>query len=130
MPKQFFETLTKDRLLPKEILALRKLLISEVGKPCSVYTPGCPSCQIWLAYIELESHLEKWEPKKPKKQWKPKKGEMFYYVYVFGNSEVRVEEYRREGNVDDVEQLSFGNVYPTKKLAEEAAKRILRAYKI
>jgi len=124
-PKQFFETLTKDRLLPKEILALRKYLLANAGKPCETYAVGCPSCQIWLAYIELESYLEKWEPKKPKKQWKPKNGEAFYYVYIDGK--IHKDAWRPSL---DIELLSIGNVYPTKKLAEEAAQRILRAYKI
>ena len=125
-PKQFFETLTKDRLLPKEILALRKYLLAHAGKPCEVYACGCPSCKIWLAYIELESYLEKWEPKKPKKQWKPKNGEAYFCICtsgIVGKSEWRFDEF-------DIYRLKIGNVYPTEKLAEEAAQRILRAYKI
>ena len=124
--KQFFETLTKDHLLPKEIIALRKYLNAHVGKPCEKYACGCPSCQIWLAYIELESHLEKWEPKKSKKRWKPRRGDIYHFVYGFGkvgDAEWKADEF-------DIKQLSFGNVYSTKKLAEEAAKRILRAYEI
>jgi len=126
--KQFFETLTKDRLLPKEILALRKYLIANVGKPCEVYACGCPSCQIWLAYIELESHLEEYEePKsKKKKQWKPKNGEVFYYIYVSGE----IEKDTWDGNLYDHNLLSAGNVYPTKKVAEEIARRVRNAYKL
>ena len=126
--KQFFETLTKDRLLPKEILALRKYLITNVGKPCEVYACGCPSCKIWLAYIELESHLEKWEEpkKKPTKRWEPKKGEVFFFIDLDG----KVSRFKWFDDSDDHKQLAAGNVYPTKKLAEEAAKRVMNAYKL
>jgi hypothetical protein len=126
--KQFFETLTKDRLLPKEILALRKYLITNVGKPCEVYACGCPSCKIWLAYIELESYLEEWEEpkKKPTKQWEPKKWESYYYIETDGK--VELSEWTQDFH--DLKQLEAGNIYPTKKVAEEMARRVMNAYKL
>jgi len=126
--KQFFETLTKDRLLPKEILALRKYLLANAGKPCEVYTPGCVVCQMWLAYIELESYLEEWEEpkKKPTKRWEPKKGEVFFFIDLDG----KVSRFKWFDDSDDHKQLAAGNVYPTKKVAEEIARRVRNAYKL
>lgn len=51
------------RPMPKELIALRKMIAKHSGKNCKTFTHGCFICESYLALERLESMWSDEEPK-------------------------------------------------------------------
>lgn len=78
--------------------------------------------QIILPNDTVVTPEEYWKSKEKKKcRWKPKKGEKYYFITLFGNMGYR----RYDNDRDDNYLYSINNIFKTKEEAEEHKKKLI-----